>query len=165
VSKITIQVDDSQVEAALNEIEKAAGNMLPVFQVIGRKVTAKINIGFRSGRGPTGSVWAPLRFRNGQPLRDTGRLNRSITANATQQYVDIGTNVQYGPVHQFGATIKPKKAKRLVFANKARGGLVFAKQVTIPARPFLPLNAAGQVDLPPQWGADVLSALRTHFKV
>lgn len=163
MSKLDIQIDDAKVQAALAEIQHAAGDVRPVMQVIGRKISSKVKLGFRAGKAPAGQRWKPLRFRQGQPLRDTGRLQASITAQVGDNYVDIGTNVKYGPIHQFGGTIVPKKAKRLVF--KGPHGLVFAKKVTVPARPFLPLNAAGDVSLPADWSADVLSALRRHFEV
>lgn len=163
MAKIDVKIDDAKVQAAIDRLlDKASdGGMKPVFEVVGRKIKAKVQLGFRSGVAPSGKRWAPLRFRNGQPLLDTGRLRNAIVANATGQYVDVGTNIKYAPVHQFGAVIKPKKAKRLVFPSQF--GLVFAKQVSVPARPFLPLDAAGNVDLPPQWAGDVLSALRRHF--
>ena len=162
MSKIEVKVDDAKVQAAIDGLAKQAGHLRPVMQVIGRKVSNRVRLGFRAGQEPSGARWKPLRFRNGQPLRDTGRLLASITSQAGDDYVDIGTNVKYGPVHQFGAVIKPKKAKRLVF--KTPYGLAFAKQVTVPARPFLPLDKAGNVNLPPDWSADVLSALRAHFQ-
>jgi len=44
--------------------------------------------------------------------------------------------VVYAAIHEFGGTIRPKRAKRLVFEVEP-GQLVFAESVTIPARPTL----------------------------
>lgn len=177
MAKIEIKVSDKKVAAALAEMQHAAESQRALLEVVGRKVANRVRLGFRSGTAPNGQRWKPLRFREGEPLRDTKRLNNSITTRLGDDYVDVGTNVKYGPVHQFGAVIRPKpgfwathskagpgrRPKMLVF--KGPHGLVFAKQVTIPARPFLPLDRAGNVSLPPDWGADVLSALRRHFDV
>lgn len=98
----------------------------------------------------------------GNPLRDTGRMRNSITSRVEADGVTIGTNVIYAPVHQFGATIRPKKAGRLVFPGP-RGDIIFAKKVIVPARPFLPIRASGQpVVLPVSWSADVVRALRAY---
>ena len=44
------------------------------------------------------------------------------------------------------------------------GRRVFAKSVTIPARPFLPLRGNSEnLDLPPAWRASIVEALRTNF--
>lgn len=64
---------------------------------------------------------------------------------------ELGTNVRYAAVHQFGATIKAKHAPWLTF----RVGEQWArkKQVTIPARPYMPplphgdLNAEDQMEV------------------
>lgn len=100
----------------------------------------------------------------GQPLRDTGRLNRSITSNASNSGVIVGTNVIYAPTHQFGATIVPKNGKRLVFPG-ATGNLIFAKKVVVPARPFLPLKrGVVQAVLPPTWSQAVVNAIKVYFR-
>ena len=52
----------------------------------------------------------------------------------------VGSNLPYARIHQKGGTIKPKKAKKLVF--KGRGGKkVAVDEVTIPARPYLGVSA------------------------
>lgn len=163
MAKIGVIVEDKQLEDAIFDLQQQSGNIRPVMGVIGRKVGTRIRLGFSSGRSPDGQTWKPLRTRVGQPLRDTGRLQSSITQNVGDDYVDVGTNLKYAPVHQFGATIVPKKASRLVFPIKATGGVAFAKSVTIPKRPFMPLDNSGQIDLPAPWQQDVVLALRRHL--
>jgi len=106
---------------------------------IGRVMKTDTQMNFRRGQSPQGETWAPLKSRSGQPLRKTGRLMRSIDYQASDDEVVIGTNVKYGPTHQFGAVIRPKNGKLLRF--KIGGRFVFAKKVTIPARPFIGLAA------------------------
>ena len=108
----------------------------PLFTRIGRVMKADTGMNFRRQQSPDGDPWEPLKFRQGRILSDTGRLRNSINYDASDDQVIIGTNVKYAPVHQFGAVIKPVKKKVLAFPD-GHGGTAFARQVTIPARPFI----------------------------
>ena len=88
---------------------------------------------------------------------DSGHLRRSLTHRVHEDYAEIGTNLIYAPVHEFGATIRAKNAPRLVFrireitegvrVNKAGqqvntvkrsdGQYFSALSVYIPPRPYL----------------------------
>jgi phage gpG-like protein len=104
----------------------------------------QVKLGFRQLRNPYGVPWPPLKSRDGQALRQTGRMQNSFTVAVTgdSQFV-VGTNAQYAATHQYGATIVPKRAKRLVFA--VRGRLVFARKVIIPQRQMMPENDLGPI--------------------
>jgi phage virion morphogenesis protein len=163
-TKIKFQVNDAGARAKLKALIAASGDLKPVFATVGRVIVNRIRLCFKLGIDPWGTPWAALKFRKGQPLRDTGRLQRSIVANPDKDGVTIGTNVKYARTHQFGATITPKSAKRLVFPG-AGGQLIFAKKVTVPSRPFMPLKKDQQaVALPPDWSTDMTRALRAYFK-
>lgn len=168
-TKLKVQVIDGQARAKIKALQASANNMQPVFATIGGIIRNRIRLCFKLGIDPWGSPWAALKFRQGQPLRNTGRMQASITSRPDATGVTIGTNlrnkgVSYPAVQQFGATIEPKTAKRLVFPGPG-GKLIFAKKVTIPARPFLPLKKdATVVSLPPDWSLAVTRALRGYFK-
>lgn len=92
---------------------------------------------------------------------DTGRLKRSITQGRPyskplmRRAIDVGTNVEYAAVHEFGHTFKEMeiravRAKALAFKwpnapadlPAGKGGLHYFKkitrpQITIPAQPYL----------------------------
>lgn len=166
---VTIEVLDQKVQKKLNDLMSASGNVTPAMQVVGRKVKTKVQLGFRTGTDPWGNQWKKLSplTRTGQPLMNTKRLMSSITAQTDGNSVEIGTNLQskgvkFPAVHQFGMEIHPKNAKYLQWMSPV--GPIFAKKVTIPARPFLPLDATGSVVLPPQWAVDVLDAMYNHFE-
>lgn len=163
-TKIKFEVNDAGARKKLKALVAATGDMQPVFATVGRSIANRIRLCFKLGVDPWSSPWAALKIRKGQPLRDTGRLNRSIVANPDKTGVTIGTNVKYAPTHQFGATIMAKPGKRLVFPGPG-GAMVFAKKVTVPARPFMPLKKGQNVvALPPAWSADVTRALRAYFR-
>lgn len=75
---------------------------------------------------------------NAQGLHKTGDLINSIDVYDTKPHqVKVGSRgVIYAAVHEYGATIKPKRAKALSWINKT-GERVFAMRVVIPARPYL----------------------------
>ena len=161
MATFTVTVTDSGVAARLQQMVAAQTSLQPLYAAIGGSLLSNVQLGFKFGRSPWGDAWRKPLLRNGQPLRDTGRLNRSITVDATGDGVTVGTNVLYAPVHQFGATIRAKNKPFLVF----RGGpntFFRKKQVVVPARPFLPIRPGGQVDLPASWQKSIVSRIRAH---
>ncbi len=161
-AKYQVDVEDTGVAAKIRAMVAAAQSLEPLHQRIGAALVSRVQLGFKTGTSPYGATWAPLKLRQGQPLRDTRRLLSSIVPAADPAGVTVGTNVDYAAVHQFGATIKPKKpGGRLVFAGP--GGMIFAKGVKIPARPFLPLDANGATNLPPDYQKTIVARIRAHF--
>lgn len=93
----------------------------------------------------------------------SGRLRQGIVQLVHETYAEVGTNVVYGPAHEFGATIVPRNSKYLAipvgdlrgsprdhelnWTPGADGGIlrddageaqyVLKSSVTIPPRPFL----------------------------
>ena len=109
----------------------------------------QVQLGFRSGIDPYGKPWAKLKFRRGQPLRDTRILQNSFSSRPTSNGFVVGTNREDKIVvtHQEGRTIVPKKAPLLAFkvpgkigkgARRGKPGWVFAKKVVVPARKMVP---------------------------
>lgn len=70
----------------------------------------------------------------------TGRLRSSIYAKVEGEGLNltgrVGTNVWYGRVHEYGAEIRPRRARVLHF-RLPTGEEVFTRRVVIPARPWL----------------------------
>ena len=104
---------------------------------IGEALVTNVDNRFDEGKAPDGTSWTPVK-RGGTPLVKSGLLRDSITYETGRNTVTVGTNRIDAAVHQFGATIKPKKKKALAFT--VGGTVVFAKSVTIPARPYLGIN-------------------------
>lgn len=157
---IRIDIDDRALMAQLAAVERTDAR--PLHAAIGAVVQTLIRLGFRTSTSPYGARWKPLRFRRGQPLVDKGRLRSSITYRADETGVTIGTNLIQAKVHQFGATIEPRNAAFLHW--QANGQKFWAKRVTIPARPFLPILPSGQPSLPASWNAAIVARLRTAIQ-
>jgi phage virion morphogenesis protein len=161
-SAFSILVSDVGLQRKLAKLSQTATNKV-LYQRVGAAILTQVQLGFRNASDPWGFAWAKPKLRDGQPLSDTGRLRRSIRAVADDEGVTVGTNLIYAPIHQFGGTIVPKKAKFLRFPNPA-GGFFFKKSVFIPARPYLPIDpASGETQLPPKWRAAVVGRIRAHF--
>lgn len=95
-------------------------------------VESLILLGFEDSKAPDGSAWAPLKYRQGQPLRLTSGsgLMGSITSRFSGGYVTAGTPKPYGVYHQ---SAEPR-------AVSASGDVI------LPRRPFLPDD--GEVPAP-----------------
>jgi phage gpG-like protein len=187
---LTVEALDKGAKKKLDAL-LASGNIESAYDAIGSTIANRVRLCFKLGTDPYGSPWKKIKFRaprqkndksgpsttgrrqryanrafaasKGEPLRDTGRLARSITYKVDGSGVTIGTNVFYAPTHQFGATIVPKKAKRLVFPGPG-GALIFAKKVTIPQRAFLPIRTPNAVpSLPPSWSVAVVRAIKARL--
>ena len=93
---------------------------------IGGRLLFYVNKQFKThGEGkwrPLSSLTLALRKRGGnQPLRDTGHLSQSFVADSggpgtdyttdDQTYVEVGSNVKYAKVHEYGAVIEAKIGK------------------------------------------------------
>lgn len=69
-----------------------------------------------------------------------------IEADDNHAVAEIGTNVVYAAIQEFGGTITPKTAKMLHWVDDD-GNDIFAHSVTIPAHPYLrPALAEHQAD-------------------
>lgn len=104
---------------------------------------------FASGVSPEGSKWAPV-LRGGSPLRDTGtHLMNAISYVVRKDEAFVGVPYAWAKVHQFGATIRVKRAPYLRFKVGRGKSAVWArkKQVRIPARAFFGVNAADQREI------------------
>ncbi|MDP3611124.1 MAG: phage virion morphogenesis protein [Rubrivivax sp.] len=115
----------------------------PIWEALGQYGESSTRMRFKNQAGPDRKRWVPsIRARQlgGQTLVQKARLLRSMSHNADNNGASWGTNVIHAGVHQFGAVIKAKSAGALRFRMPG-GGFVTVKQVTIPARPYLGVNA------------------------
>ena len=95
-----------------------------MFDEIGATLVTSTVLRFEHERGPDGRPWIPSRRaleEGGQTLTKSARLKENFEHRATPRGVDVGTNVVYAAIHQFGS-----------------GDLERPKN--IPARPFLGLD-------------------------
>lgn len=93
---------------------------------------------------PDGTPWKPNARGSGE-LYAQGNLYESIDYRVNGNDIEVGSSLVYAAIHHFGGIIKPKNAKALAF--RVGGKSVFAKSVTIPARPYLGLSSDNRDEL------------------
>lgn len=154
-----------EMQRRLREVSKPSSTSR-MMAVIAEEAMTQVRLGFRESRDPYGVPWKPLTLRvGGKPLDDTGAhlKNRIVVIPSGASSFRIGTNFVGAKVHQYGANIKPKNGQFLRFNGyNARGrrdgkNVVFARSVTIPARPYLPTKEGG---IGPIWGPALRAAAR-----
>ena len=127
----------------LSGLVDAINDPSPLLAELGEYGLRSTRARFKTQTAPDGTAWAALQpWYQKEKWRNKNRilaLNGYLRGQMTWQLVgdrtvEIGSNLPYAAVHQFGATIKPRAAKVLMF----RGHV--AKSVTIPARPYLGLS-------------------------
>ena len=163
--KATIEIDDRQLKAAFNRLTNDVPSR-DLMGEIGQEAASLVDLTFVESKDPWGRPWEPLKFRDGQPLLDTGThlastVNHKVDGDDS---VTVGVAASFAATHQFGATIKPKSAKRLVFQPRGFPHPIFAKQVTIPARPFMPIREGGNTDLPGDWRDSLEQIVTDHIE-
>ena len=150
---LTVGFEDGEVRRTLGHWERLGRDPAPMLRAIGRGLVENTQDRFDAGQAPDGSAWEELRpwyaatKKGAGILREAGMrggLQGSITFDVAGKELAVGSNKVYAAVHQFGATIKPARARFLVF--RTADGEVFgrARSVTIPARPYLGISAADE---------------------
>lgn len=162
-----------ELEAKLHQLSTQVQNLSVPFKRATVIIFASVKQNFAAGGRPT--AWPPITYRQGETLRDTGRLMASITSGAadgsilTEEHTGgkhiltigtavkaVGTNVTYANVHQFGFN-GPQQVKahgrvqRMAFGRAMSPRRVevraHTRQMKIPPRPFLLLQEADAADL------------------
>ena len=154
---VSVNLTDDNLDIKLTQIAFAVGNLKPAMKLIGASIEQLVLLGFVDSEDPYGKEWErppahrtiggqllsaednPTLAASWLPLRDTGRLMGSITHDADNSSVRIGTNVDYAFYHQLGVGTN-------LFGGK------------IAERKFLP-----DLGLPPLWEAEVLDTLNDYL--
>jgi phage virion morphogenesis protein len=119
------------ISKKLNELEKNANNFRPALENIAVILEDDIQTNFNNESSSSGKKWKKLNKKTKKykakrgykkKLQNRGILASSITSNVSDKSVEVGTNLTYGAVHQYGSEAK-----------------------NIPARPFLPIDEDGQI--------------------
>lgn len=173
--RIEVGVRDFELRRAIQRARQRAEDPREALEASGSLIEGSTKERFETGVGPNGIPWPPSRrtqaaavpkkrarknkvgpLHGGKTLRDKGNLEQSIRWQLEgKDAVAVGVDgrnpsAKYAATHQFGAHITPKKGEFLVFTG-ADGGLVFARSVDIPARPFLGIDAQDERDLTDLW--------------
>lgn len=139
-----ITIDLGELVALNGRLEAAyarSKDLSPLMDAIGMAMETSTDERFDNEATPDGRPWKQsIRAREdgGKTLTgpNSARLRNSITHAANADSVEIGSNLIYAGIHQFGGRITAK-AGHLKFALPGGLGFVSVKGVNIPARPYL----------------------------
>lgn len=164
---MTVIIESGDVHRAIGDLRKGTEDLTRALMNAGNLLVGMIQHQMMAGASPDGTPFVPLKSRVGVPLSDTGQhiRNRINAQMEGENSVLVGMfdseSNKIGRVHQFGATIRPVRAKYLRW--KDARGWHRAKQVTIPARPFMPISPNGEADLPQEWVDDIVGVIRASL--
>jgi phage virion morphogenesis protein len=119
-----------------------------MYEAMGASLVTSTQHRFETETDPDGNPW-PKSIRvlveGGRTLTDTTRLRQSITYEASDAGVAVGTNLIYAAIHQFGGVIRAVAGPWLTFM--VGGHLVRKGEVTMPRRAFLGLDQDDEREL------------------
>jgi len=133
--KIDVDIDDRILRRALRRLEAAGADLTPALKDIGEALLLSTQQRFSDQVDPDGRPWKPLsdeyRRRKKHPkiLTETTNLRGRIVWQLVLGGVEVGTDVVYAAIHQFGG----------------RAGRELAAE--IPARPYLGISAQDRDDI------------------
>ncbi len=139
MSGLAVDMQLTGLDRATQAIERLAGwDRFELMDVIGRLVQLQTRQRIAVEKtGPDGQAW-PKNRRGSSTLYASGTLHDSIDYKTGLGQVTVGSPLIYAAIHHFGGIIKAKNAKALAFMSGNKR--VFAKSVTMPARPYLGIS-------------------------
>jgi phage virion morphogenesis protein len=156
-ARITVDFQATPIRGYVDRLRFALARPEELTEPIGIRLRDNTQDRFAAERAPDGTAWAPLHPLYAEIKRGPGilrgpnwsrsGLNNSITYAASGWEVAVGSNKVYAAIHQFGGTIRPKRAKLLILRTAEGAIWGTAKEVTIPARPYLGLSAEDERDV------------------
>lgn len=166
---VSIIIDDRQLQATLQRLERAGIDLTPAMRKIAQtmhkvtednfaaegrpkwqplsEVTKHLRLGGKKAYKKDGKLTAAAqrRMEGGfRILQHTGDLASNISTDYDSTQAVVGSNKEYAAIHQFGG-------------HAGRG-----RKVEIPARPYLPITADGK--LQPEANQEVIDTILRHLK-
>lgn len=163
---LDISINTQPLQQALQRLHNSVSNPAPLMRTLAGTLLSVTQQNFMDEGNPPWTPSLAAQARSGQTLTDTGHLSRSIQVTSDDSQAMVGTNVVYAAIHQLGGKTRPHKIKARHKKALAFSGMV-RKSVnhpgsTIPARPFLPVGASGNL----QQGVEqtLLSQIEDYLK-
>lgn len=154
-ARLAVGFEAGPVRDALRRVDQALREphvfLGPVATALARNTVER----FWNERDPQGFAWKPLSefyapMKEGPGiLRGPGGsgLWGSINSEVRGETVVVGASKPYAAIHQFGGVIKPKRGPHLIFRDRNGKAFGAARQVTIPARPYLGIGPEDERDI------------------
>lgn len=148
----TVDIKNDTVTSGLVRLAAQMSDMSPVMDNIGRWLVESTKERFKKGTGPEGAKWAPkspttlARYGARKSNRidprplfgPSGMLSSQIFHDAGPNQLEVGSNLIYAAVQQFGAG-------KGQFGNMANGSPI--PWGNIPARPFFGISREDETNI------------------
>ena len=116
-----------------------------ILEKIGFYQENEIKKRFDTSSDAEGKSWKALKYRKGNPLRDTAALMGSFNTTISGSSVKVWTDKIYANIHDQGGVIEPKNKQVLCFT--VNGTKYFSKRVVIPQRKFSGISSKNTEDI------------------
>ena len=116
-----------------------------ILEKIGFYQENEIKKRFDTSSDAEGKSWKALKYRKGNPLRDTAALMGSFNTTISGSSVKVWTDKIYANIHDQGGVIEPKNKQVLCFT--INGIKYFSKRVVIPQRKFSGISSKNKEDI------------------
>jgi phage gpG-like protein len=147
---VRIEVNAELAARRMGERAERAGDQRPAHAAAAMMLRGGILLNFRMG-GHFPEKWdrsAAADARGGKTLVDTATLRNSVHASHGATYGAAGTDVVYAAVHQFGfaGSVTVRAHRRTTRSGKVATVRSHSRRTNVPARPFLPVDAFGNLE-------------------
>lgn len=128
---VKIELKGANLKRILAQLAASSADLTRPMRDVGEYLLRETMERFQNEKDPDGNKWKPLAPAtiaakgNANILSQSGRLLRSILYRPYRTGVEIGTNLEYAAIHQFGGTIKREAHDvTLRFRTNAKGDLL-----------------------------------------
>ena len=163
MSGVSSNLDDTAIQNALGQLQRAAANPRPALDAIGSYFVTSTQRNIERETSPDGRRFAPLSPRTAAKrigkgrrgyehiLRVKTRLVRSIAYEVTQSSVEWGSNLVYSRIHQLGGEIDaPARSGKVTLRSIRKPGGGFRSR-------FARSGTKGALEKAVQIGAHVIT--------
>lgn len=144
MSDYALDLDCKDLVADFALAKERAVKLGPAMDDMGQAAVASATKRFESKIGVDGQPWTPSLKNKGETMIRRGHLRDSLTHRFNDDGFVYGSQRVYSALLHFGGTVRPKNAKALAFT--LNGKKIFAKSVTIPARPYVGFDSEDVAD-------------------
>lgn len=136
---MSFRITRDDISPALSRLAGRARNPTRVLRAMGTTFKSITEGTFNSvGAAYRPAPWAPKRDGLPSNLQRSTTLAKAFHLEVTGRQARLSNAMVYAAIHQFGGVIKPRQGQFLSWIG-SDGVRVFARAVTIPARPYFPV--------------------------
>lgn len=140
---LQVKITRDEVSPAFAKLDTALHRLGPILEAAGLEIVSLTQQAFHDSSVRV-APWAPKRDNSPATLIQSGVLRQSIRiTNIGGTTVTVGSDRVYAAIHQLGGTIEAPPGRKLKFS--VGGVTYFVQRVTIPPRPFFPIDKSGNL--------------------